>query len=301
MNILSHHPLRLALLATLIAAPSAAFAIFTGPTGAYYLDSNSNGTIYVVQGNAVINSFATSYATAGGAIYQESNLAVTNVVTTTGFGSFFGSPSSGGQYTLAGVPTGSSNVQQPTSGFSSEVYYDGTSDGQHNYTVQYQANDNSGNYQENVIQTDLNWQNPIALFAVEAQGAGGLDIGISYDSLNTSLWVSGWHNTTIRDFSMTGTLLSSFSTNYYNMAALAFDNLDNTLWFSNGGSNTLEQYDTNGNFLQSGIPTGLPSTRYRAGEFSTTSIPIPEPAITSLLALGLAALSLVSRRRSTIT
>jgi hypothetical protein len=300
MNILSHHPLRLALLATLIAAPSAAFAIFTGPTGAYYLDNYSNSTIYVVQGNAVINSFATSYATAGGASNQEGSLAVTNVVTTTGFGSFYGSPSSGGQYTLAGVPTGSSNVQQPTPGFSGEIYYDGTSNGQHNYTVQYQAVDNSGNYQENVIQTDLNWQNPIALFAVEAQGAAGLDLGISYDSLNNSLWVSRG-GSTIRDFSMTGTLLSSFSTPYFFMTALAFDNLDNTLWFSYAATNTLVQYDTNGNFLQSGIPTGLPNNYYLAGEFSTTGIPIPEPAITSLLALGLAALALASRRRSTIT
>ncbi len=300
MNILSHHPLRLALLATLIAAPSAAFAIFTGPTSAYYLDNYVNGTIYVVQGNAVINSFATSYATAG-AFFQEGNLAVTNVVTTTGFGSAHGSPSSGGQYTLAGVPTGSSNVQQLTPGFSNEQYYDGTSNGQHNYTVQYYGLGNSGNAQEYVIQSDLNWQNPIALFAVEAQGVATIDIGISYDSLNNSLWVSGWGNNAIRDFSMTGTLLSSFSTNYYNMAALAFDNLDNTLWFNNNESNTLVQYDTNGNLLQSGNPTGLLNNYYLAGEFSTTGIPIPEPAITSLLALGLAALSLVSRRRSTIT
>ena len=102
MTIKKHHPnpiIALAVLAALMAGSKTAFASFTGPTGAYYLDNANNSTIYVVQGGAVINSFAISYATAGGANHQESSLVVTNVVTTTGFGSGY-----------VGTTTGAANI-----------------------------------------------------------------------------------------------------------------------------------------------------------------------------------------------
>ena len=79
----------------------------------------------------------------------------------------------------------------------------------------------------------------------------------------------------IADYSLTGTLLSSFATGTDFMAELAFDPADGTLWFTYAGTNELFQYSTSGTFLQSGEPNGLPGGFYFAGEFAE---PEPEPA-----------------------
>jgi hypothetical protein len=120
---------------TVFGAPySWATPVFTGPTSPYYIDNFNDHTIYVVQGTSVINSFPWAYH--GSGYYSEGSLGVTNVVSTNNFGKAYGS-GTGGQYTLAGTPTGKSwHTTPPLTGETSNLFYDGTSDGTHNYTVE---------------------------------------------------------------------------------------------------------------------------------------------------------------------
>jgi hypothetical protein len=120
---------------TVLGAPySWATPVFTGPTSPYYVDNFNDHTIYVVQGTGVINSFHWAYGS--GCTYCEGSLAVTNVVSTNSFGNDYGSGTEG-QYTLSGTPTGKSwPTTPPLTREAYNAFYDGTSDGTHNYTVE---------------------------------------------------------------------------------------------------------------------------------------------------------------------
>jgi hypothetical protein len=65
---------------------------------------------------------------------------------------------------------------------------------------------------------------------------------------------------------------------------------------------TLYQYSTSGVFLQSGIPTGLPTYGITggndSGDFAET-VAAPEPTTLPLFATGLGLLALLARRRRT--
>lgn len=273
-------------------------AAFTGPTSPYYLDNYATSTVYIVQGTSVASSFPLS---AYGANVNNSqlSLAVGSSVMTHGYYTGYGGAQAG-EYTLAGTPTGTSYDSFPlTAGSSYEYSYDGTTDGVHNYYVQYSSQASTGSVFENVVETDLDWQNPTVLFSVQSSPNQCCEfLGISYDLLNNSLWVSGWVSNEIRDYSMGGALLSTFSTAHSSNDALAYDPADNTLWISYAETSVLEQYSTSGALLQSGTPAGLPSGSYLAGEFALGAA-VPEPATLGLLGLGLTAAGFARRRALT--
>jgi hypothetical protein len=149
--------------------------------------------IFVVQGTSVINFFPWAYAGPPCHFFCEGNLAVTNVVSTNWLGNAVGAPPVGipgtaGQYTLSGTPTGTSWSDTPPLPVEMlNDFQDGTSDGTHNYTVDTLTG--------NVIATDLNWQNPLALFSLPNA------FGITYDPNNNSLWFSVAQS--IFDYSLT--------------------------------------------------------------------------------------------------
>jgi hypothetical protein len=173
----------------------------------------------------------------------------------------------GSQYTLDGTFTGTI-YSNPLPAFA----FDATTDGVHNYFVDL----GSGT----VYQTDRDYTNPVALFT--APGGSGVWEGISYDPLNHSLWLSqggafgrsGAGSGVVADYSLSGSLLSFFSTGHGN-TALAFDPQDGTIWLNSaaqeGVFSGLEHYSTEGVLLGTlslSLPPGVRIEEVSGGEFA---------------------------------
>ena len=267
-------------LLTLLAAPAAraqAPPAGSGPVSKLYLTAGEQGHNFIIQGSTVTQSNV--------AVGKEYAIAVSGDVRTL-IPSSEGS-TGGANYDLNFTDTGG----RYTSTFN---FFDGTTDGTHNYSVNY----NIGS--ENVYQTDRNWQTPVALFQVpEAY------FGITYDRTNNSLWISNFHGTTVGDYSLTGTLLSSFNTTFNSITCLSLDPADNTLWMgSQNTKGTFYQYSKGGVFLQSDTYAALANQNTLGGEFNTAAPAVPEASTTLslglLLVLGLGGVTIAARRKTRV-
>jgi len=252
-----------------------------GPTSPLYLTyvnypSSSAYDIHVVQGHSM-TSFPEHYDPP-----WEIPIAVDGDVRTTGY-EYFSQRQTGGQYTLSGTATGTTYVLPSL--FGDDGTEDSTSDGTHNYLVNLTTG--------TVHQTARDFTNPVGLFTA----AGTNPLGITYDSGNNSLWISGLGNSTVADYSLNGTLLSSFSTGHIGNAALALDPADGTLWLVYatyaGGTGNLEQYTQAGVLLSTGPYVG----DVRGGEFNLAASPTPEPGTLVMFGCGILGLAGLLRRK----
>jgi hypothetical protein len=245
-----------------LAATFAVGAYAAGPVSEYYLASGDQGRVDVVQGLNINRTW--------GMNDFEYPIAVNTTVRT--FGATIGTR--GSEYTLGGSFTGTTYPN--TYG----TFWDSTTDGQHNYLIDWNNGD--------VLQTDSSYQNPKLLFN---SGGGGNYLGITWDPTNNSLWIAQWGGQRVENRTLGGTLLSSFNTGItVAQAALALDHADGTLWLVEWTQQGwFRQYDKNGNQLQRVNIAGLNGVNPLGGEFQ-----LPEPGTLGLL--GLAGLLFLRRR-----
>ena len=245
-------------------------ATHAGPVSRYYVTAGEQGMIHVIQGSSVVDSWSTQN--------REYPIAVLGGFVRTS------RPRGGGtgsEYTTGGTFTGTTYPYPGTIG----AFYDGTTDGTHNYGYDY---NNGGMYR-----MDLDWQNPTLLFAGPTH-----DLAITYDPTNASLWVANWSGQTIKNLDMAGNTLSSFNTGITKMTGLALDHADGTLWFGtqedlDGATRTLYQYSKGGALLSTDTYASLSDQNYLGGEFEF----VPEPSTIALLCMGVFGFLAYARRR----
>lgn len=245
------HRFKMAGGAALLAAAALAQHATAGPLSPYYLASGDR--IFAVQGSSVLWNQPTAYS---GLEYP---IAVPSTIRTTGF--FFGAP--GGEYDPAtGLPTGTSYPHPGLNDFN-----DGTTDGEFIYAVQF----NSGR----VYSFNLNWGNATLLFTLpRAEDA----LSITYDPTNDSLWIAGWTSQVVDNYSLSGTLNSSFATPWGRIIGLGLDHASGTLWMGTQTTyGTYYEYSKSGAALGSQFFGDLSGINTAGGEFAFVAPP-PCPA-----------------------
>jgi hypothetical protein len=251
----------LVVLAVALSAGGAALA----QTGEYFVTAGDESTTSVLQGNSINRQWGNANGVEYPIAVPNSNEVRTagrsNSETGTiydGVGNVIGGPL---QYSQGGN------------------FYDATTDGNSIYMVEFSSGQ--------VYRTDLNYQNPQALFSTNQN-----DIGITYDpSGGGGLWISNWGGTNVTHYDLGGTPVSSFSTGHSLNAALALDPSDGTLWLADRSSFGLfEQWTTSGTNLFRGQIPGMDSQNVLGGEFASR---VPAPGAAALLGLG----GLVAGRR----
>jgi hypothetical protein len=249
-----------------------------GPTSSLYLTDGDHNKNFIIQGNTVTQTSQSGADPIGG----EYAIAVSGDVRTLGNGNP-GDHGQGAGYNTVFTDTGTRYTYPASVG----NFYDGTTDGTRNFSVDF----NTGN----VYGMDRNWQGPSLLFTAIPN-----DLGITYDRTNNSLWLSKFGGGPITDYSLTGAVLSGFTG--VGGGALALDPADNTLWTVTQGSETFSQYTKTGTLLQTknyALPTG---ENILGGEFNivTAASPVPEPSSVAafvFVALGISGLMFRARKR----
>jgi len=255
---------------------SEAEAAGIGPTSRLYLTQFSGTSGAIVQGNSVVGTFATTQSTETGIAVRDT-VRIINGFSSTGPGS---------EYDLAGNVI-NAGIYSNTS-FAS--LYDGTTDGRFNYAI-----DHNGNGLNQIFRFDLNWANPISLFAANQRSSG-----ITYDAVTNTLWTTGGSGApdgTVQNYSMTGTFISEFAKVPGMLSyALAWDPADDSLWLTEFGTSRLLQYSKAGVLLQTVDYGGPLHTNPFGAEFQLGAV-VPEPSSFVLLGIGAFGLLLTQRRR----
>ncbi|MFG0331453.1 MAG: hypothetical protein ACF8PN_16310 [Phycisphaerales bacterium] len=216
----------------------------TGQTSEYFVNSGDQATFSVLQGGARLRT----WGTASGTAQYQYPIVVIDTVRTMGANA----GDIGAEYSVDGVDLGS-RYTHPLGG--SGRAWDGTTDGVSNYAI-----DSSGD----VYRYDRDWTNESLLFATP-RGIGSL----TFDLENGTMWVSSFGDTDITEYTMTGIILSSFSTGHTQNMALAYDHADGTLWLHDRTTQgTFEQWTRDGVRLQRIAVPGMSTQNALAGEFA---------------------------------
>ncbi len=206
----------------------------------YYLVAGDQSMFHILQGGVVRLSWSTAVGTSS----HQYPLAVTTTVRTMGTDVGW----TGAEYDLIGNDLTTRYVHPP-----GPIYaWDGTTDGLSHYTI-----DSSGN----VYRLDQTWANPVQLFDAGSIGS------LTYDPTNDSLWVSQFGTMNLTEYSLTGTVLRSFSTGHVQNMALALDHADDTLWLHDRRTmGTFEQWSKTGQLLARFAVPGLTGQNMLGGE-----------------------------------
>jgi hypothetical protein len=245
-------PLLLALAAA-IATPGMEQA--QGPVSELYLNASNNVAIWVVRGSSIVRSWPRHGPSAASAIAVEETVRTASVY-------------GGVEYTLDGTPTG---LVFPGWTFPPDVY-DGTSDGTYNYSWDFVYGA--------AYRHDRDWRNPVRLFTLGT--ASGRRLGITLDSSDGTLWVSGWDGAVgnwVENYTLKGRLIRRFAVGVSEIAALAMDPADRSLWFGTqedlgDGMRTLYQYSRDGMLIGSVTIAELSDQNYLGSEFQLLNAPV---------------------------
>jgi len=228
-----------------------------------------SGTLYLTDGGAqngyIVNDMsATSFSLMS---EGESPIVVTNEIRTSG--SHTNVP--GSIYELDGTHKGGPLfVSDPL-----ESVYDAGTDGRSIYLIEFESGD--------VYRAGMDYAD--AEFMFNASDASTEMLGITYNTMTDSIWVSEWNGVELIEFDTQGNELSRFSTGHLGNAALAYDSTDNTLWLHDRSVNGFEggiyeQWTTDGQLLFRGTISGLEGANVLGAEFGA----VPAPGTLALLA-----------------
>ena len=248
-------------------------------SGTYFLMDGDSQRGYIATGGSITSSFTQANNGTGGGLGEYAVAVSGGLVRTIANGNCgngYCANGLGSAYTLAGTYTGTT-YSYPASG---RCFYDGTTDGTYNYSVDYC---NGG-----VYRMGLDWTSPTLLF-----NTSSFLLGITYDPTSNSIFTASFYGGSVTQWSMTGTVMNAFLTAGSENAALAMDYTDGTLWSVQGS--TAYNFSTSGATLGTATYGGLYNVL--GGEFELSVVATPEPASIALVATGMLALVPTVRRR----